>query len=93
MFATSQDVLFMSLAIGFIILVIFLSVAIMYGIFILRDVSKMTQDAREVTDKVNQIVISPLRVVSSLIEHAMPFINSVKSKVEERRRHRDEDEE
>ncbi len=90
MFATSQDVLFMSLALGFIVLVIFLSIALMYLIFILRDTSMMTHDAKEVTHKVNQVVISPLRFLGSLTDHLKPFIDSIKQR---KGKHDEEDEE
>ncbi len=78
MFATSQDVLFMSLAIGFIVLVIFLSIALMYLIFILRDASMVSHDAKEVAHKVNQVVINPLRFLGSLTDHLKPFIEQIK---------------
>lgn len=92
MFATSLDMLHMSLAIGFIILVIFLSIALLYLIFILRDTSKMTQDAREVTDKVNQIVVSPLKMIGYFMDQAKPIVDSVKRKVAEKQRKRRKDE-
>ncbi|MBP7898974.1 MAG: DUF948 domain-containing protein [Candidatus Gracilibacteria bacterium] len=93
MINTSLDVLYISLAVGFLVLVVFLCMTLLYATFILRDVSKMTEDAKEVTDKVNQIVISPLRMMNTLMEHLKPILDSVKTKVEEkqRRRRRNED--
>lgn len=53
----------------------------------------VSRDAKEVAHKVNQVVISPLRVISNLMEHVKPFIDSVKQKAEQKRKRHDEDEE
>ncbi len=90
MFATSQDILFMSLAIGFIVLVIFLSIALMYLIFILRDTSMMTHDAKEVTHKFNQVVITPLQFLGGLVENIKPFLDSLKKRRGKRQEEDDE---
>ena len=57
MFATSGDILNMSLAIGFIILVIFLSILIFYAIMILRDTAKVVDDVSEVVSKVHKTIV------------------------------------
>lgn len=77
MFATSGDILNMSLALGFIVLVIFLSILIFYGILVLRDLSKIVEDVNEVTAKVHDTVMAPLRTVDYLIEKAKPYLESL----------------
>jgi len=75
MFATSGDILNMSLAIGFIVLVIFLSIMIFYAILILRDTSKMMEDIEEVVSRVRSTIVEPLRAVDYLVEKAKPYFD------------------
>jgi uncharacterized protein YoxC len=86
MFATSGDILNMSLAIGFIVLVIFLSLLCFYAILILRDVSKVVDDVEEVTHKVKSTIVEPLRAVDFLMEKAKPYIDMVLEKRAKARR-------
>lgn len=74
MFATSGDVLNMSLAIGFIVLVIFASILIFYAILILRDISKVVDNASEVVGTVRNTIIQPLKAIDFLVERAQPYI-------------------
>lgn len=73
-FATSGDVLNMSLAIGFIVLVIFLCILIFYAILIVRDASKVVEEVSEVVEKVHKTVVQPLRAIDYLVEKAQPYI-------------------
>ena len=77
MFETSADIMKMSFAIGFIILVVFLSMTLLYAIFILRDVSKILDDVKEVTEKVRVSVISPHKAMNVVIEKITPFVNRI----------------
>lgn len=77
MFATSGDILNMSLAIGFIILVIFLSLLIFYAILILRDVAKVMDDIEEIVTRVRTTIVQPLKAVDYIIEKAKPYIETV----------------
>jgi len=77
MFETSADIMKMSFAIGFIVLVVFLSMTLLYVIFILRDVSKVLDDVKEVTEKVRVSVVSPLKAMNVIIEKITPYINSI----------------
>ncbi|MBI5753576.1 hypothetical protein HZA40_00340 [Candidatus Peregrinibacteria bacterium] len=76
MFATSGDILNMSLAIGFIVLVIFLSILIFYSILVMRDVSRMTQDSKELMDRIHNTIMGPLKAVDYIIEKVKPYIES-----------------
>lgn len=77
MFATSGDVLNMSLAIGFIVLVIFLCILIFYAILILRDITKVVDDVEEIVSKVHKTIIQPLRAIDYVIERAQPYIETI----------------
>lgn len=77
MFATSDDILNMSLAIGFIVLVIFLSILIFYAILILRDTSKTADAIAEVVNRVRRTIVEPLKAVDFLIEKMKPYIETV----------------
>lgn len=77
MFATSGDILNMSLAIGFIVLVIFLCILIFYAILILRDISKVVDDAAEVVSKVHKTIVQPLRAIDYIIERAQPYVEGI----------------
>ncbi len=82
MWSTSGDILNMSLAIGFIVLVIFLCFFLFYGILILRDISKVAEDVEELVERVHKTVLEPLRAVDYVIEKAKPFLEAfVESKV------------
>lgn len=76
MWSTSGDVLNMSLAIGFIVLVVFLSMFLFYGILILRDVSKVAEDVEELVERVHKTVVEPLRAVDYVVEKAKPYLEA-----------------
>lgn len=77
MFATSGDVLNMSLAIGFIILVIFLCFLIFYAVIILRDVAKMMDEVEEIVTRVHATIIQPLKAIDYIVEKAKPYVEMV----------------
>ncbi len=77
MFSTSADILNMSLAIGWIVLVVFLCLFIFYGVLILRDVSKVVEEVEEVVDRVHSTIVEPLRAIDYIIEKAKPYIDTV----------------
>lgn len=77
MFATSGDILNMALAIGFIVLVIFLSLLIFYAVVILRDIAKVMDDVEEIVTRVRNTIIQPLKAVDYLVEKAKPYIETV----------------
>lgn len=74
MFSTSGDILNMSLAVGFLVLVIFLSILSFYFILVLRDISKIVDDVEEITHKVKSTIVEPLRAVDFIVEKVRPYI-------------------
>ncbi len=77
MFETSSDVLNMSLAIGFAVLVIFLSILIFYAIVTLRDVTKVVAEVREVVDKIHHSIVEPLKAIDFIIDKVKPYVSMV----------------
>ncbi|MEK7085833.1 MAG: hypothetical protein AAB953_02355 [Patescibacteria group bacterium] len=77
MFATSGDILNMSLAGGFIILVIFLCIFLFYGILILRDTSKVVDDVAEIVERVHKTIVEPLRALDYLVDKVRPYIETL----------------
>ena len=76
MFATSGDILNMALAFGFIVLVIFLCVFLFYGIIVLRDVSKVTDRARDFIVRVHKTVTEPLRALDYVVDKVKPYVEA-----------------
>lgn len=89
LFETSGDVLNMSIAIGVIVLTVFLSILIFYIIMIVRDASKVVDKATEVVDKVHKTVIQPLRAIDYLIEKAQPYIEMAVEKRAKKKKEED----
>lgn len=86
MIATSLDVLYIALAVGFIILVIFLSISLFYLIFILRDISKITDKAKDTTDVLSEYVLSPVKFFYGLYEKLEPLITALVEKYSKRKK-------
>lgn len=80
MFATSGDILNMSLAIGFIILVIFLCLLCFYLILILRDVSKVVDEVTGIVSRVHSTIVEPLKAIDFIFEKARPYIEMAAEK-------------
>lgn len=88
MFTTTQDILNIALAGGFVLLVIFLSVVLIYLILILRDVCRITNRLKDTAQKVNEYVLKPVKMLNSLISKAQPIMEMVEDKIKEKTRSR-----
>ena len=77
MFASSGDILNMALALGSIVLVIFLSIMIFYVILVLRDTHKVVHDIEEVVDRVHKTITQPLRALDYLVEKITPYVETI----------------
>lgn len=80
------DILFLTLSVCVALVTIFLSVTLIYLMFILRDVVKVTDQVKELVDKVNTYVTKPLLLTKSIIEFVGPFIRNAEEKFNGRRR-------
>ena len=83
MFNTSLDILYISLAVGFLVFVIFASVALLYLTFVLRNVDYITMDVRKTTGRVNELVESPFRILMYVLEHFKSIVATWKEKRED----------
>ncbi len=77
MFETSGDVLRMAGAVGIIVFVIFICMTLLYVMFILRDISKVLDDVKDISSRVKTSIVSPLKAANYLIERITPYINQV----------------
>lgn len=66
MLENSQDLLNITLTLGFALIVIFLVIALFYLIFILRDLAAITQLVRSTSKKVSAVVIEPLKILTQI---------------------------
>jgi len=80
---TSLDFLYIALGSGFLILVVFLSILILYVTFSVRDINKITEDLREVTNKVRETVFEPFKTISEMTA-GFGFINDLVEKIKTR---------
>ncbi|MEK7673378.1 MAG: DUF948 domain-containing protein [Patescibacteria group bacterium] len=74
MFETSQDILNMSLAIGFAILVVFLCIALFYLTMVLRDASKVTGTVKNMIEKTQRVLLEPLRMMDYVVDKVKPYV-------------------
>ncbi|MFA6520787.1 MAG: hypothetical protein WCT53_00145 [Candidatus Gracilibacteria bacterium] len=77
MFNDSQTTLYIVLTISVALLTIFLCVTLIYLILILRDSSKVLEKVRGTVDKVNDFVLKPVGIISSVMDHVRPLIENV----------------
>lgn len=77
MLATSGDILNISLAVGFALLIVFLCIFLFYGILILRDASKVVDEIAEVVDRVHKTIVQPLRAIDYIVEKATPYVEAL----------------
>lgn len=80
---TPLDFLFIALGGGFVILVIFLCVMLLNLTLVLRDVSKMTGNFKEVSDRVRDVVMEPLKAISEMTA-SLGFVHGIVEKVRSR---------
>ncbi|MCC7432067.1 hypothetical protein IT412_00930 [Candidatus Peregrinibacteria bacterium] len=80
---TSLDFLYIALGGGFMLLVIFLCVTLLHLTLVLRDVTKITANAKDISDRVREAVLEPLKVLSEL-GGSFAFINDFVEKIKTR---------
>lgn len=82
----SIDILYLTLSVCITLLTVFLSVTLVYLLFILRDVVKVTDQVKDLVEKVNTYVTKPILLTKSIIEFVSPFIQTAQEKVGKKRR-------
>lgn len=83
MFNSSLDILYIVLAAIILLVGILTAIAIIYLIFILRDVSKASYFVRDTAEKVNEFVYRPISLLNSIIEKLSPIIQNMQERGEE----------
>lgn len=63
---TSLDFLYIALGGGFVILVIFLCVMLLNLTLVLRDLSKIMTNFREISDRIHDAVLEPMKTLSEM---------------------------
>jgi hypothetical protein len=87
MFQTSQDFLNVSLGVGFLVLVVFLSMVCFYLVLVLRDISKATGEVEEIVSRVHDAIIQPLKAIDFLVEKIKPYVETViEQKIKDRKK-------
>lgn len=81
----ATDILFLTLSVCVALVTIFLSVTLIYLMFILRDVVKITDEAKNVVEKINTYVTKPLLLTKSIIEFVTPFVQTAEDKIRRKR--------
>ncbi|MEK9132651.1 MAG: hypothetical protein AAB606_03035 [Patescibacteria group bacterium] len=87
MFTDSQTTLYIVLTISIALLTVFICVTLIYLILILRDASKTIEQIRDTADKVNSFVLKPVSLISSVVDHIKPLLESaLERRMEQSRR-------
>ena len=87
MFTDPKSTLYIVLAIAIAFLTIFVCVALIYFILILRDANKMMEKVRDTVDRVNNFVVKPVMLVSSVVDHVRPLIEAALERRAESQQH------
>ncbi len=72
--------LYIALGVGFLLVAIFLCATLIYIIQILRDVTKITDNISETTERVNDYLVQPFAFLSSASEYIKPILETLKNK-------------
>ena len=80
---TSLDFLYIALGSGFLLLVVFLCAMLLNLTIILRDVVKITDNAKVVSDKIKETVLEPFKAVSEMTATMAEVISSIRHKFED----------
>lgn len=87
-----SDTFYLVLSVSVVLLTIFLSIVLVYAMFILRDVNKVTQSAKDTADKVNHYVMQPIRLANQFAGYLRPVWEKLEERLMERVADDDDDE-
>lgn len=77
----SLDILYLTIAVAIALLTIFISITLIYLMFILRDVTKIAERVKDIAEKVDTYVTKPILLTKSVLEFLMPFIQGAEEKL------------
>ena len=86
MFSQPLNLLYIVLSISIIILTIFISWAIVYVIFILRELQHTTAKAKQVVERVDSWLIEPVKIANEIIRKIKFISNFVEERAKKRRK-------
>jgi uncharacterized protein YoxC len=81
---TSLDILYIVLAIGIALMSIFLSILLVYSIFILRDINKATEAIKDSAERVQTMILKPLQMTHEILKYARPMVDVVEKRFSSR---------
>ena len=82
----SIDILYLTFSVCAAILTVFISITLVYLLFILRDLTKTADKVRELVEKVDKYITKPILMTKSVIEFLGPFIEGATEKVSKKRK-------
>jgi hypothetical protein len=88
MFQTSQDLLNLAFAVGFSLIAVFLSIALYYTIFVLRDLSETTKAIKHTAKEIDNLVIQPARMFSFVLDKVRDVAGLVENHLATKKRKR-----
>ena len=80
------DILFLTISVCVALVTIFLSVTLIYLLFILFDVVKITDQVKGIVDNVNTYITKPIMMTKSIIEFVTPFIRNAEERISRKRK-------
>jgi len=80
------DILFLTISVCVALVSIFLSVTLIYLLFILRDVVKITDQVKGIVDNINTYITKPIMMTKSIIEFVTPFIRNAEERISRKRK-------
>ncbi|MDP4008111.1 MAG: hypothetical protein Q8P68_02875 [Candidatus Peregrinibacteria bacterium] len=75
------SMLYIVLIAAIIILTVLLAFVLIYVLFILRDVNKITETTKDTAEKINTFVLKPVMLTRELVKHAKPIIEAIEDRM------------
>lgn len=88
MFETSADILNIALAVSIGLVAVFLSIALFYAIFVLRDIGETTKAMKKVAKQANNVLVQPAKLITFLFSKARVIAEIVEKQVEKKARNK-----
>lgn len=82
----SIDILYLTIAVAIALLTIFISITLIYLMFILRDVTKIADKVKDIAEKVDTYITKPILLTRSVLEFVTPFIQGAEEKLSKKKK-------
>ncbi len=80
---SAADLLFVILAVAIALLSIFFSIALVYVVMILRDINKATDAMRDSAERIQGMIIKPLKMTHEILKYAKPVVEVVEDRLKQ----------